>query len=102
MTKYQELIKYSNPEKVYQNAVDYLGKDVEIAISTRKQSKYMVKNPQGKWIHFGSFNPPMEDYTKHRDKDRQQRYLKRAMGIKGNWFNNPYSPNMLSINILWM
>ena len=43
----------------------------------------------------------MEDYTLHGDKKRRDRYLKRATNIKGKWQDNPYSPNNLSINILW-
>jgi hypothetical protein len=29
------------------------------------------------------------------------RYLKRALSIKGNWKDNPYSPNYLSLLLLW-
>jgi len=42
-----------------------------------------------------------EDYTKHKDETRRLNYLLRASNIKGNWINNPYSPNFLSINLLW-
>ena len=42
-----------------------------------------------------------EDFTQHKNKDRQQNYLKRSSNIKGNWKNNKYSPNNLSMNILW-
>jgi hypothetical protein len=42
-----------------------------------------------------------EDYTKHKDPVRRQAYLKRATKIKGDWKDNKYSPNNLSINILW-
>ncbi len=41
------------------------------------------------------------DYTKHKDKKRRLNYLKRASNIKGNWSQNPFSPNMLSIILLW-
>jgi len=53
----------------------------------------------GKYISFGSMG--YEDFTKHNDKTRQERYLKRATKIRGNWHNNRYSPNNLSIHILW-
>ena len=53
----------------------------------------------GKMVHFGQLG--YEDFTKHKDKERRQRYLKRATNMRGNWKDNPYSPNNLSINILW-
>jgi hypothetical protein len=95
-----DIMLYSNPNEVLQNARVYLGKTVDIKFSTRNDKKYMVKNPyDGKWIHFGQMG--YEDYTKHRDIKRRERYLSRAKKIKGNWRNDPYSPNNLSINILW-
>lgn len=100
--KYKELLNYSNPTKVKQKAVEIFGKDVKLAVSTRKQNKYMILNPHtNKWIHFGGFYPPMSDYTKHRDPERRQRYLQRATAIKGDWASNPYSPNQLSVRLLW-
>jgi hypothetical protein len=42
-----------------------------------------------------------EDFTKHKDNERRMRYLKRAMNIKGNWRNNNFSSNMLSVVLLW-
>ena len=42
-----------------------------------------------------------EDYLKHNDETRKKNYLLRSGNIKGNWKNNPYSPNNLSRNILW-
>jgi hypothetical protein len=48
------------------------------------------------------------DYTKYiqiydikRANEHRIRYLKRALSIKGKWINNPYSPNFLSILLLW-
>jgi len=43
--------------------------------STRQDKKYMLVNPQGKKIHFGSAN--MSDYTIHKDDARKQRYIDR-------------------------
>ena len=60
----------------------------------------MLKTPDGKWVHFGQMG--YEDFTKHSDKQRQRKYLKRAMNIRGNWFQDAYSPNMVAINLLWM
>jgi hypothetical protein len=43
-----------------------------------------------------------EDYTKHKDDKRRQNYLLRASNIKGDWGKNPYSPNSLIFNLLWL
>ena len=100
--KYSELLKYSNPIKVLENAEKIYGKDIRLSISKRKNKKYMIYDSiNDKWIHFGSFKPPMEDYTYHNDNKRRLNYLSRATKIKGNWNSNPYSPNNLSINLLW-
>jgi hypothetical protein len=100
--KYNELKLYSNPTIVKKKAVDIFGQDVKLAVSTRKQNKYMILNPHtNKWVHFGGFNPPMEDYTKHKDPERRRRYLQRATAIKSDWASNPYSPNLLSVRLLW-
>jgi len=100
-TKYSELLKYSNPEKVSRNLHKYLGNTVKLYMSTRKSKKYMIQDTQGRWVHFGGFNPPMEDFTKHGDQERRRRYLQRATNIRGDWEDNPYSSNMLSIRLLW-
>jgi len=96
------LTEYSNPKVVYKKARKYLGKDVIIQPSTNKDKKYMVYDPINEnWVHFGTMNPPMEDFTKHQDEERRRRYLARATKIKGDWKDNKYSANNLSINILW-
>jgi len=57
-------------------------------------------NPENKYVHFG--DKRYKDFTQdNKNKDRQQNYLKRSGNIKGNWKNNKYSPNNLSMNILW-
>ena len=99
--KYEELLKYSNPERVRHNLDKYLGKNIHLYISTRKNKKYAIQRPDGKYIHFGQFDPPMEDYTKHQNDIRRINYLNRATNIKGKWRDNPYSPNNLSIFGLW-
>ena len=99
--KIEELKKVSNIKKVIINAINYFNDDnIKLYISTKKNKKFMIKNPEGKWISFGQMNPPMEDYTKHQDKDRRDAYLARATKIKGNWSSNKYSPNRLSISLL--
>ena len=85
--------------QVIKNAKSYLGNDVIILPSTRKNKKFMIMNPENKYVHFGDTR--YEDFTQHKNKDRQQNYLKRSSNIKGNWKNNKYSPNNLSMNILW-
>ncbi len=94
------LSDYSNIKEAQQKAYKYLGKSAKIEPSTRNNKKYMILDPnKNKIIHFGQLG--YEDFTKHKDEERRQRYLKRATNMKGNWKNNPYSPNNLSINILW-
>jgi len=90
---------YSNPTEVYRRASKYLGKTAKIGLSTKKEKKYMVVTPDGKIVHFGQMG--YEDYTKHKNKTRRKNYLKRSRGIKGNWKKNKYSPNNLSIHLLW-
>jgi hypothetical protein len=95
----KDLKKYSNINQVKKNWETYKNKNVEgeIKPSTRKDKKYMI-TVDGKTVHFGG---NYEDFTKHKDKDRQARYLKRATNIKGDWKQNKYSPNNLAINLLW-
>jgi hypothetical protein len=94
------IYNYSDPEVVFQNAQTYLGRNVMIRFSDKPLKKYMVLNPEtDKWIHFGQMS--YEDFTKHQNPIRRERYLKRTANIKGNWKNDKYSANNLSRNILW-
>lgn len=96
------LMTISNPKTVMKRAKEYYGNDTKIYISSNKNKKYMIFNPnKNKFIHFGSFNPPMEDYTYHNNNFRRLNYLKRTAKIKGNWKNDPYSANNLSRILLW-
>ena len=98
--KINELKKYSNPNIVFKKAKKYFNENVQIEISGRKSKKYMVKNPENnKWVHFGDNR--YQDFTKHKDTKRRSLYLKRATNIKGNWKDDKYSANNLSINLLW-
>lgn len=99
MTKYDELIQYSNPSRVYKNALDYFGKAVPLYMSNKIKKKYMIRKPDGKYVHFGEMG--FQDYTRHLDKSRRDRYLARANQIKGNWKNDMYSANNLAISLLW-
>jgi hypothetical protein len=59
----------------------------------------MVLNPHtNKYIHFGATG--YEDDTKHKDKERKDRYLSRTSKIKGKWRDDKYSPNNLARIIL--
>jgi hypothetical protein len=93
------LREWSDPDEVARKARRYFGKDVPIYTSDKPSKKYMLQNPDGKWVYFGAYG--MEDFTKHKDEARRKSYLARARGIRGQWKDNPYSPNNLSINLLW-
>ncbi len=91
------LSDFSNPLKAAKNAQKY---GVPLLKSSRKDKKYMVLNPKGKFVHFGQMG--YEDFTKHKDLKRKEAYLQRATKIKGGWKKDPYSANNLAINILWV
>ena len=96
----EELRKYSNPEIAQKMAYKYLGKTADIYQSWKPEKKYVIYNPdKNKFIHFGQMG--YEDFTQHQNLDRRKNYLNRSMNIKGNWKDDPYSPNNLSIHILW-
>lgn len=86
-------------ERVINNAKKYLGNDVVISKSTRKNKKFMVLKPDGTNVHFGDTR--YEDFTQHKDKERQENYLARTSEIKGDWRKDKYSANNLSRSILW-
>ena len=92
-----ELNKYSDFKTVNDNAKRLYNK--EVFLSTRKNKKYMIMNDDNHWVHFGQLG--YEDFTKHLDEQRRELYLKRATKIKGQWKTNIYSPNILSIVLLW-
>jgi hypothetical protein len=90
---------YTNPNKVFQNAKRIYGNDVQIKLSTRKDKKYMLLNPDTKkWVHFGTMKPPMEDYTKHKDNKRRQLFKIRNQ----KWAEQDlYSPGFMSYYLTW-
>ena len=102
-----DLSDYSDYESVLKQDKHYYGNDTILLPSTRKTKKYMIYNPQtNKYVHFGAMG--YMDYTKYIQifdlktaNEHRSRYLKRALNIKGNWENNIYSPNYLSILLLW-
>lgn len=98
--KRDPLHSVSNPSAVQAAAREIYGPDAIVYKSSRPTKKYQIQDKKtGRWVHFG--DAKMEDFTKHQDSARQQRYLKRALGIKGDWRHNIYSPNTLSILLLW-
>ena len=67
-----------------------------------KNKKLMVLTPKGKIIHFGDSS--MEDFTQHKNKQRQINYCKRSAGIKAKGKltkNNKESANYYSRKFLW-
>ena len=93
----ENLLRYLNFQIVNKKANKLYNRDV--FLSTRKDKKYMIMNNANKWIHFGQLG--YQDFTKHLDENRRLNYLKRSTKIKGNWKENIFSPNNLSINLLW-
>jgi hypothetical protein len=94
------LYQVSNPRQVQKEAFDIYGKDAIIYKSTNPKKKYQIQDKNtGRFIHFG--DATMEDFHYHKDPERRRRYLARALGIKGKWKQNPFSPNTLSILLLW-
>jgi len=91
--------KYSNPKKSQKLAFKYFGKNAVIYRSTRKNKKYMIKDQDNHWVHFGQI--PYEDFTKHKNITRRKNYLTRSGKIKGNWKSHKYSANNLARKILW-
>ena len=93
------ICEVSNPEVVLKQLKKYYGNEIDLYLSSSKIKKYMVFDENDKKIHFGSIIH--EDYTKHKNTKRRLNYLKRASNINGKWKQNPFSPNMLSIILLW-
>jgi hypothetical protein len=101
------LSDYSDYETVLSRAKHYYGEDVKLLQSTRKTKKYMIYNPiTNKFVHFGAmgyldFTKYIQLYDLETANKHRTKYLKRSLKIKGNWINNQYSPNYLSMLLLW-
>jgi hypothetical protein len=101
------LSDYSDPEIVLSRAKLYFGEDVILKKSTRKTKKYMIFDPNNnKFVHFGQMG--YKDFTKYIQlfnqeiaNEHRRRYLRRAYFNKGDWRTNKYSPNYLSMLLLW-
>lgn len=74
----------------------YDGGVVPLAVSNRKGKKFMIQSPDGKWIHFGDIN--LEDYTKHKDEDRLDRFLTRNRRFKD---ADTFTPAWMAYHLLW-
>ena len=86
---------YSDPLLVQELANKYLG-DVTIYLSSRKDKKYMVRNPAGNIVHFGQY--PYQDFTKHGDINRRDSFRKRNV----KWKDAPkWSAAWLAYHLLW-
>ena len=95
-----ELYNVSHPDEVQVKLSKWLNQDVLLLVSPKKNKKYRVFDEKNKkFIDFGDIR--FEDFTKHKDDNRRNRYLNRATNTKGDWKKNKFSPNNLSINGLW-
>ena len=95
-----DIYKVSNPDIIQKKAIELYGIDSTIYRSENKNKKYKILNTNtGKFTHFG--DERYEDFSKHQDKDRRINYIKRASKIKGKWRSNVFSPNFLSLVLLW-
>lgn len=99
--KLEQLLKISNPKEVIKKAQQYFNNpDIKVYLSNKKNKKYAIYDPiNKKLVHFGQMG--FEDWTFHKDDKRRQNYLLRASHIKGEWKNNLYSANNMSMHILW-
>lgn len=96
MDNEKDFKKWSDPKEAQKQAHKFLGKDAKLYYSTRKNKKYMIQDPSGKWVHFGFFGA--EDFTKHKDETRRK--LFRIRNAK--WKNaDKWTPAWLSYHILW-
>ena len=85
---------YSSIQEVQEVANKYgIGK---VFKSSRKDKKYMVKNPDGKMVHFGAIG--YADYTAHKDNERRKRFRTR----NHKWASaSKWTPSWLSYYLLW-
>ncbi len=96
--KEMDIQNYSDPQEVLRKAHLMFGDDIDFQISTRRNKKYMIRGKfsNNKWIHFGQYG--MEDYTKHQDQKRLNKFKQR------NWrwsLNEPDTASFLSYYLLW-
>lgn len=86
----------SNPIIVKQRYMLLYNPTTPIFISNQKNKKYSVINPStGQIVSFGDIR--YSDFTKHGDNQRRLAYHQRFNKTD----EDPYSPYMLSKNLLW-
>ena len=68
----------------------------KLKLSSRKDKKYMLIDPENKKIHFGS--PKHENYTIHGDDKRKSAYITRHKK-REKW--DQINPGSLSRYVLW-
>ena len=71
--------------------------NIIIKPSNKSDKKYMAIIDDKKTVHFGAAGA--SDYTKHKDKERKERYLARHKNNE-QW-NNPLTAGFYATNILW-
>ena len=97
MPSLQEVNKYSNYDKAKRQTRKFLGKNAKLFLSTRKNKKFMVIEPEtGHKIHFGQMG--YQDHLKDANKFKKNRFRIR----NHKWKNaKKYSPAYLAYHILW-
>ena len=97
----------SDYETVLKRAKHYYGKDTILLPSTRATKKYMIFDAYtNRFVHFGAmfyldYTKYLQLYDKKTADLHRTRYLNRALNIKGDWRDDHYSANFLSILLLW-
>ena len=71
--------------------------NIIIKPSNKQDKKYMAIIDDKKTVHFGAAG--MSDYTKHKDKERKERYLARHKNNE-QW-HKPLTAGFYATNILW-
>jgi hypothetical protein len=97
LKKDDSLFEWSNPKIAQKKAFEILGKDAILYKSDKPDKKYKYYNPLlQKYQYFGQMN--FQDFTKHLDEDRRNRFLNRNK----KWANaEPYSPAFMAYYIIW-
>lgn len=74
----------------------HYGENVPLLVSSRKDKKFMVINPDGKKVHFGQYG--YSDWHIHQDTHRRRLFQIR----NARWRDAPkWSPAHLSYYVLW-
>ena len=69
---------------------------------TKSQSKAKKTQKQNNiYYMYNTKHKSNKNNTKHKNKTRRKNYLTRSRKIRGNWKSDKYSPNNLSIHLLW-